>query len=57
MPMQEAPRQKPAPAGRMGKTHGETVRDPVSDEAACPRHETEYSGPGFQDSGLSCTLS
>ena len=52
MSMQKAPRQKPAPAGRMGKTHGETVRDPVSDEAACPRHETESTGSALLTAAL-----
>ena len=42
--MQPAKRQMTAPAGRAGVTHGESVRDPVSDEASCPRHHTEGTG-------------
>lgn len=42
--MQHARRQMPASAGRAGVARGEAVRDPVSDEAGCPRHETENTG-------------
>lgn len=34
----------PAPAGRVGGARGEAARDPVSDEASCPRHETGHTG-------------
>jgi RNA-directed DNA polymerase len=44
MLMQQATRQMPAPAGRMGVARGEAMRDPVSDEADCPRHETGSTG-------------
>ncbi|MBV8437973.1 MAG: group II intron reverse transcriptase/maturase [Silvibacterium sp.] len=37
-------RQMPAPAGRAGAARGEAARDPVSDEARGPRHETEDTG-------------
>lgn len=42
--MLNAKRQKPASAGRTGVAHGETARDPVSDEANNPRHESESTG-------------
>jgi len=42
--MQQAERQMPAPAGRAGAAHGEAVREPVSDEAGCPRHDTGNTG-------------
>jgi group II intron reverse transcriptase/maturase len=44
MSMQNARRQMPAPAGRAGVARGEAVRDPVSDEASCPRHDNESTG-------------
>jgi group II intron reverse transcriptase/maturase len=44
MSMQQAERQMPAQAGRAGAAHGEAVREPVSDEAGCPRHDTESTG-------------
>ena len=44
MSMQQAKRQMPAQAGRAGAAHGEAVREPVSDEASCPRHETGGTG-------------
>jgi len=44
MSMQQAERQMPAPAGRAGAAHGEAVREPVSDEAGCPRHDTGNTG-------------
>jgi group II intron reverse transcriptase/maturase len=37
-------RQMPAPAGRAGVARGEAVRESVSDEAGCPRHDTESTG-------------
>ena len=44
MSMLNAMRQKPAPAGRMGVASGEAGGDPVSDEAANPRRDTENTG-------------
>ena len=44
MSMLNAMRQKSAPAERAGVTHGEAGRDPVSDEASNPRHDTESMG-------------
>ena len=42
--MQQAKRQMPAQAGRVGVAHGEAARDPASDEAGCPRHDTKSTG-------------
>ena len=42
--MQQAKRQMPASAGRVGVARGEPAREPVSDEASCPRHETGRTG-------------
>ena len=42
--MQYVMRQMPASAGRAGVARGEAVRDPVSDEADCPRQDTESTG-------------
>lgn len=44
MSMQQARRQMPAQAGRVGEARGEAVREPVSDEARRPRHEPESTG-------------
>jgi RNA-directed DNA polymerase len=44
MLMQQAKRQMPAQAGRAGDTRGEAARDPASDEAGCPRHDTTSTG-------------
>ena len=44
MSMSEAMRQMPAPAGRVGVARGETVREPVSDEADGPRREPSDTG-------------
>jgi RNA-directed DNA polymerase len=44
MSMLNAMRQKPAPAERAGVAHGEAGREPVSDEASNPRHDTENTG-------------
>ena len=44
MSMQYVMRQKPAPAGRVGVARGEAARDPVSDEADCPRDDTGNTG-------------
>ena len=44
MSMYQAKRQMPAQAGRVGAARGEATRDPVSDEASCPRHKTEHTG-------------
>ena len=45
--MLNAKRQKSARAERAGVTHGEAGRDPVSDEANNPRHDTESTGSGL----------
>ena len=45
--MQRATRQMPAQAGRTGVARGEAVRDPVSDEANCPRQDTKSTGSGL----------
>ena len=50
--MQEALRQKPAPAGRAGVGCGEAARDPVSDEADCPRHEIGSTGSALLRAAL-----
>lgn len=42
--MQQAKRQMPAQAGRVGVARGEAARDPVSDEASGPRHDTKSIG-------------
>lgn len=42
--MQQARRQMPALAGRAGVGHGEAGREPVSDEARCPRQGTKNTG-------------
>jgi len=42
--MQQAKRQMPAQAGRAGVARGEAARDPASDEAICPRHDTTSTG-------------
>ncbi len=42
--MQQAKRQMPAQAGRVGVARGEAARDPVSDEASSPRHDTKSIG-------------
>ena len=42
--MQQAKRQMSAQAGRAGVARGEAARDPVSDEAGCPRHDTKSTG-------------
>ena len=44
MLMQQAKRQMPAQAGRAGVARGEAARDPASDEAGCPRHDTQSTG-------------
>ena len=50
--MQQAKRQMPALAGRVGVTHGEAARDPVSDEAGCPRHDTKSTGSALLRAAL-----
>ena len=40
-------RQKSAEAERPGKGQGEALSAPSSDEALCPRHEPEDTGPGL----------
>lgn len=50
--MQRARRQMPAQAGRAGVTHGEVVRESVSDEANCPRQDTESTGSGLLQAAL-----
>jgi len=42
--MQQAKRQMSAQAERAGVAYGEAGRDPVSDEARCPRHDTKGTG-------------
>jgi len=42
--MLNAKRQMSAPAERAGGARGEAARDPVSDEANSPRHDTESTG-------------
>ena len=44
MSMQQAKRQMPAQAGRVGVAHGKAARDAASDEAGCPRHDTKGTG-------------
>ncbi|MBZ0179996.1 MAG: group II intron reverse transcriptase/maturase [Melioribacteraceae bacterium] len=44
MSMQNVVRQMPAPAGRAGAARGEAAREPVSDEADCPRDDTWNTG-------------
>ncbi len=50
--MQQAKRQMPAQAGRMGVAYGEAARDPVSDEARRTRHDTEGTGSGLLQAAL-----
>jgi RNA-directed DNA polymerase len=47
MTMQRTLRQMSAEAERSGKKQGEALSSPVSDEALCPRHEPEDTGPGL----------
>jgi RNA-directed DNA polymerase len=47
MTMWRAMRQMSAEAERSGKGQGEALSEPVSDEALCPRLETEDTGPGL----------
>lgn len=47
MSMGSARHQKPAQAGRAGAAHGEAGREPASDEARLPRHESESAGQGL----------
>lgn len=50
--MLNATRQMPARAGRVGVAHGEAGRDPVSDEAANPRRDTENTGSALLQAAL-----
>ena len=50
--MQKATRQMPASAGRMGVARGEAGRDPVSDEADCPRQDTKSTGSALLQAAL-----
>jgi len=52
MSMQQATRQMPAQAGRAGEARGEAARDPVSDEAGGPRHETKGTGSALLKAAL-----
>jgi group II intron reverse transcriptase/maturase len=52
MSMQQAGRQMPASAGRAGVAHGEAGREPVSDEASCPRQDTENIGSALLQAAL-----
>ncbi len=45
--MRQAMRQMPARAGRTGVAGGEAAREPVSDEAGCPRDATAGTGSGL----------
>ena len=47
MTMRRALRQMSATAERSGSKQGEALSAPVSDEAPCPRHEPEDTGPGL----------
>src|SRR5664279_1663149 len=52
MSMQQAPRQMPAQAGRVGIMRSEAARDPASDEACSPRHEQASIGSGLLTAAL-----
>ena len=52
MSMLNATRQMPATAGRVGVAHGEAGRNPVSDEAANPRRDTEDTGSALLQAAL-----
>jgi group II intron reverse transcriptase/maturase len=52
MSMQQARRQMPASAGRVGVAHGEAGCDPASDEARCTRHDTEGTGSALLQAAL-----
>jgi RNA-directed DNA polymerase len=52
MSMQPALRQMPGKPGRAGVAHGEAGCDSVSDEAGCPRHETENTGSALLQAAL-----
>jgi hypothetical protein len=50
--MRQVLREMPAQAGRIGVAGGEAAREPVSDEACCPRCETEDTGSGLLQAAL-----
>ena len=50
--MQQARRQLPASAGRVGVVRGEAGCDPASDEARCTRHDTEGTGSALLQAAL-----
>jgi RNA-directed DNA polymerase len=52
MSMQQARRQMPAGAGRAGEGLGEAGRKPASDEASCPRQDTESTGSALLQAAL-----
>ena len=52
MPMCEAKRQMPAPAGRVPVVSGEAARARTSDEASRPRNETESTGSALLKAAL-----
>jgi RNA-directed DNA polymerase len=52
MSMLPAMRQKSASAERTGVASGEADRDPVSDEASNPRHDTESTGSALLNAAL-----
>ena len=52
MSMLNAPRQMSAPVEPAGVAHGEAGRDPVSDEASNPRHDTESTGSALLQAAL-----
>jgi group II intron reverse transcriptase/maturase len=56
MSMLNATRQMTAQAERVGVAHGEAGRDPVSDEAGNPRHDTESTGSGLPETLLGAAL-
>jgi len=52
MSIQQARRQMPAGAGRIGVARGEAVGDPISDEASGPRQDTENTGSALLEAAL-----
>ena len=52
MSMQSALRQMPGKPGRAGAGHGEAGLEAVSDEAGCPRHESENTGSALLQAAL-----
>jgi group II intron reverse transcriptase/maturase len=52
MSIQQARRQMPAGAGRIGAAYGEAVGDPISDEASGPRQDAENAGSALLEAAL-----